>query len=143
MRSTLINTHPTKPPMAQEDKSEEYMLMGIQTFPFAIIFVLLFGFAVNIRILLSIPFVLIGYTAFVLPILDLAGMHKLNTTGAIVYALLITLYITLVAVLLEYYNAQWRIVLYTALGMVSVLGASGYAYIRLTKDTSPICHQAN
>lgn len=119
------------------------MLMGIQTFPFAILFVLVFGFAVNIRILLSIPFVLIGYAAFVLPILDLAGMHKLNTIGAIVYALLITLYITLVAVLLEYFNVQWRIVLYTALGMVSVLGASGYTYIRLAKDTPPICHQAN
>jgi hypothetical protein len=129
--------------MTQGDKSEEYMLMGIQTFPFAILFVLVFGFAVNIRILLSIPFVLIGYAAFVLPILDLAGMHKLNTIGAIVYALLITLYITLVAVLLEYFNVQWRIVLYTALGMVSVLGASGYTYIRLAKDTPPICHQAN
>jgi len=142
LRSTLINTHPTKPPVPQEDKSEEYMLTGIQTFPFAIIFVLLFGFVVNIRILLSIPFVLIGYTAFVLPILDLVGMHKLNTIGAIVYALLTALYITLVAVLLEYYNVQW-IVLYTALGMVSVLGASGYTYIQLTKDTPPICHQAN
>ena len=117
--------------MTQEDKSEEYMLMGIQTFPFALIFVLLFGFAVNTRILLSIPFVLIGYAAFVLPILDLVGMHKLNTISAIVYALLTALYITLVAVLLEYYNVQWRIVLYTALGMVSVLGASCYAYIRI------------
>jgi hypothetical protein len=126
-----------------QDKSEEYILMGMQTFPFAILFILVFGFAVNIRILLSIPFVLIGYGMIVLPILDLAGMHKLNTIGAIVYALLATLYITLVAVLLEYYNVQWRIVLYTAFGMVSVIVASGYAYIRLTRGTPPICHQAN
>ncbi len=125
-------------------------MMGIQTFPFAIILVLLFGFIayayssqLGARLLLSIPFILVGYGIIVLPILDLVGMHRLNTIGAIVYALLITLYITLVAVLLEYYNVQWRIVLYTALGMVSVLGASGYTYIRLTRDTSPICHQAN
>jgi hypothetical protein len=131
--------------MTQEDKSEEYILMGIQTFPFAIIFALLFGFAVNTRILLSIPFILIGYGVIILPILDLAGMHRLNTISTIVYALLTALYITLVAVLLEYYNMQW-IVLYTALGMVSVIAASGYAYIRLTKDTPPICQgigQAN
>jgi len=123
--------------------------MGIQTFPFTIILVLLLGFIayaynpqLGARLLLSIPFILVGYGIIVLPILDLAGMHKLNTIGAIVYALLITLYITLVAVLLEYYNAQW-IVLYTALGMASIIVASGYTYIRLTKDTSPICHQAN
>ncbi len=135
--------------MTQEDKSEEYILMGIQTFPFAIILVLLFGFIayayssqLGARLLLSIPFILVGYGIIVLPILDLAGMHRLNTISIIMYALLTALYITLVAVLLEYYNVQW-IVLYTALGMVSIIVASGYAYIRLTRDTPPICRQAN
>jgi hypothetical protein len=135
--------------MTQEDKSEEYMLMGIQTFPFAIIFLLLFGFIayaynpqLGARLLLSIPFTLLGYGVIVFPILDLAGMHRLNTISAIIYALLAVLYTTLVVVLLEYYNAQW-IVLYTALGIASVIVASGYAYIRLTKDTPTICQQAN
>jgi hypothetical protein len=135
-----------------QDKSEEYILIGIQTFTFAIILALLLGFIayayspqLGARILLSIPFILVGYGIIVFPILDLAGMRKLNTISTIIYTLLTVLYITLVAVLLEYYNVQW-IVLYTALGMVSVIVASGYAYIRLTRDTPPICQgvdQAN
>lgn len=136
MLPILINPHPTKPPMTQEDKSEEYMLTALQTFPFAILFALAFGFMVNIRILLSIPFILIGYGAFVYPILDLAGMHKLNIIGAIVYALLTALYITLVTILLEFYNAQWM-ALYTGLGILGVIAASGCTYILLDRGQEP------
>jgi small-conductance mechanosensitive channel len=136
MLPTLINPHPAKPLMTQEDKSEDYMLTATATFPFAILFALAFGFMVNIRILLSIPFILIGYGIIILPILDLAGMHKLNTIGAIVYALLTALYITLVAILLEFYNVQWM-ALYTGLGILGVIAASGCTYILLDRGQEP------
>jgi len=130
-----------------QDKSEEYLLTVIPTLPAAIIFALAIGFNVyaynpqlGARILLSIPFILLGYGAFVLPIADLAGMHKLGTIGAVIYALLTVLYITLVTVLLEFYHdfhEQW-VILYAAFGLVGVLVASGCTYICLAGKDSPV-----
>ena len=138
--------------MTQEDKSLEYTLTSLTTFPFAILFAILFGFVawsynphLGPRILLSIPFILIGYGAFVYPIADLAGMHKLNAIGAIVYTLLTTLFIIFVALLLASApvhhvprHVHWMVI-YATLGMSATIVASGYTYFRLDREQDQPC----
>ena len=121
--------------MTQEDKSEEYLQTAIITLPFVIIIEWVIGFGLwalyphlGPRILLSIPFTIVGYGAFVYPIADLAGMRKLNTIGAIVYALLAVLFITLVALLVASYpHVPWVVLL----GIVATMVASGFTCIYL------------